>query len=129
MGKPAKFFCAIHFFGVYFRFAFYLPERFMPVGTCPLCTNTKDLVDSHFLPAASYRPQYAKGLKINEPMVVTAKRVFQSSRHITAHAFCGDCEDIFNKNGESWVMDKLATLAAFPLREMILNASPIEVEP
>jgi hypothetical protein len=101
----------------------------MPVGTCPLCVSTKDLVNSHFLPAASYKPQYAEGLKVNEPMVVTAKRVFQSSRHITAHAFCGDCEDIFNKNGESWVMEKLANLTAFPLRDMILTARAMIDEP
>lgn len=97
----------------------------MPDGTCLLCTNTKDLVNSHFLPAASYKAQYAAGLNVNQPMVITAKRVFQSSRHITAHAFCGDCEDIFNKNGESWVVEKLATLTVFPLRDMILAAPPL----
>ena len=102
----------------------------MPVGSCLLCTKTKDLVNSHFLPAASYKAQYAEGLNVNQPMVITAKRVFQSSRHITAHSFCGDCEQIFNKNGESWVAEKLATLAAFPLRDIMLAAPPlIQPEP
>ena len=101
----------------------------MPAGVCPLCQLEKDLVDSHFLPAASYRPLHADGLDINEPMMMTAKRVIQSSRHITAHAFCSDCEDRFNRGGETWVLDKLATLTAFPLRDMVLASPPMYDEP
>lgn len=102
----------------------------MPVGYCPLCQfGGKELVDSHFFPAASYKPVYGKDLSVNEPMIVTNKRVIQSSRQITAHAFCSDCEDRFNKGGESWVIGKLATLSEFPLREMVLKSPPIHDEP
>jgi hypothetical protein len=62
-------------------------------------------------------------------MVITNKRVIQTSRHITAHAFCADCEDVFDKGGEAWVLDKLATLKAFPLRDMVLAAPPVVDEP
>lgn len=101
----------------------------MPIGTCLLCQQTKNLVDSHFLPSASYRSLHAEGLEVNEPMMVTAKRVIQTSRHIKAHAFCGDCEDIFNRGGETWVLDKLATLTAFPLRDMVHSSPPLADEP
>jgi hypothetical protein len=97
----------------------------MPRGICPLCQLEKDLVDSHFLPAASYKPLHGSGLKVNEPMVLTSKRIFQSSRQITAHAFCADCEDRFDRNGEGWVLNKLANLSTFPLRDMITAAPPL----
>ena len=97
----------------------------MAPGTCLLCQLPKDLADSHFLPAAAYKALYATGLPVNEPMVTTSKRVFQSSRQITAHRFCSECEDRFNSGGESWMLDKLATLSVFPLREMVLASSPI----
>ena len=98
----------------------------MPRGICPLCRLEKDLVDSHFLPAASYKPLHGSGLKVNEPMVLTSKRIFQSSRlKITAHAFCADCEDRFDRNGEGWVLNKLANLSTFPLRDMITAAPPL----
>jgi len=101
----------------------------MSRGTCALCRLEKDLVKSHFLPAGSYKPLHAERLIVNEPMVITRKRVIQTSRHITAHAFCADCEDVFDKGGEAWVLDKLATLTAFPLRDMVLAAPPVVDDP
>lgn len=101
----------------------------MPLGICPLCLGQKELVDSHFIPAAAYKPLYATGLPVNEPMVMTSKRVFQSSRQIKAQTFCEDCEDQFNKGGESWVLDKLATLTDFPLREMVIASGAVFEEP
>ena len=97
----------------------------MPVGTCRLCKLEKDLVNSHFLPAALYKPLHAEGLDVNEPMMITAKRVIQSSRQITAHTFCAGCEAIFNNGGEAWVLHKLATLTVFPLRDMVLTSPPM----
>ena len=102
----------------------------MPTGNCALCQlDGKELIDSHFFPAASYKAVYGKDLSVNEPMIVTEKRVIQSSRQITAHAFCRDCEDRFNKGGESWTIEKLATLSAFPMREMVLRSLAIHDEP
>jgi hypothetical protein len=95
----------------------------MPIGRCALCHVQKELVDSHFLPAASYKALRSEGFDVNEPMVMTGKRVFQSSRQITAHVFCADCEDIFNRRGETSVLNKLATPEVFPLRDMVA-ASP-----
>ena len=57
-------------------------------------------------------------------MVLTHKRIIQSSRQITAQAFCHDCEQIFNRGGEAWVLEKLATLTSFPLRDMVMAATP-----
>jgi hypothetical protein len=104
-------------------------NRGMPIGRCALCQVQKELVDSHFLPAASYKALRAAGFDVNEPMVMTHKRVFQSSRQITAHVFCVECEDVFNRRGETWVLDKLATLKAFPLRDMVIASQAIVDEP
>jgi hypothetical protein len=98
----------------------------MPSGICALCKQDKNLVDSHFLPAATYRPLHASGLPVNDPMVMTHKRVYQSSRQITAQAFCNDCETCFNQRGESWVLSKLATPTSFSLRD-IVTATPPEI--
>ena len=89
----------------------------------------KDLVESHFMPAAAYKSLHATGLPVNEPMVMTGKHIFQSSRQITTEALCRDCEGRFNSGGEAWMVDRLATLTAFPLRDMVLASQPILKEP
>ena len=89
----------------------------------------KDLVESHFMPGAAYKSLYAGGLPVNEPMVMTGKHIFQSSRQITTAALCRACEDRFNSGGETWMLDKLATLSAFPLRDVVIASPPAYEEP
>jgi hypothetical protein len=101
----------------------------MPRGPCPLCQFDRELVDSHYIPAGAYKPLHASELPVNEPMVLTNKRIFQSSRQITAHAFCLDCERKLNREGEDWVLEKLAMVTSFPLRDMVTAALPILDEP
>jgi hypothetical protein len=101
----------------------------MPLGICKLCREEKELVNSHFIPAGAFKALHASGLEVNEPMVLTEKRIIQSSRQITSHAFCGNCEDRFNRGGEAWTLDKLATLTAFPLRDMVVASTPEIDEP
>jgi hypothetical protein len=96
----------------------------MASGVCKLCLQTKDLANSHFIPSALYKPLHASELPVGEPMMLTHKRIIQSSRQITAHAFCHDCEQMFNRGGEAWLLDKLATLTNFPLRDMVMRGTP-----
>jgi hypothetical protein len=98
-------------------------------GICKLCLQEKPLVDSHFLPSAAYKAQYASGYSVNEPMVMTSRVILQSSKQITNYAFCADCEDVFNKGGESWVVNKLATIESFPLRDRVNAIAPQIDEP
>jgi hypothetical protein len=77
------------------------------------------------MPAAAYKALRASGLSVNEPKVLTGRHVFQSSRQITTKALCSGCEECFNRSGEAWVVDKLATLNGFPLRNMVRASSPL----
>ncbi len=100
-----------------------------PPETCSLCLLPKELVISHFMPAATYKPLHAQGLPVDEPMVMTSKKIFQSSRQITGRNLCSDCEHLLNEGGEMWVVDKLATLSSFPLRDMVYRAPTLFNEP
>jgi hypothetical protein len=95
----------------------------MVSGVCMLCLQTKDLANSHFIPSAVYKPLRASELPVGEPMMLTPKRIIQSLRQITAHAFCHACEQIFNCGGEAWLLDKLATLRSYctTLRKTIMK--------
>jgi len=81
------------------------------------------------MPAATYKPLHAQGLPVDEPMVMTSKKIFQSSRQITGRNLCSDCEHLLNEGGEMWVVDKLATLSSFPLRDMVYRAPTLFNEP
>jgi hypothetical protein len=94
----------------------------MALEICPLCLLPKELVISHFIPAAAYKPLYAENLSVNEPMVMTPRKIFQSSRQITGRNLCSDCEHILNEGGEMWTLDKLATLSTFVLRDIVCTA-------
>src|ERR1700688_4305398 len=81
------------------------------------------------MPAAAYKPLHASGLPVTEPMVITGKHIFQSSRQITAQALCKNCEDRFNVGGEAWTLDNPTTPTALPLRDMVRNSRPMFEEP
>ncbi|MCU1310958.1 MAG: hypothetical protein JWO20_2083 [Candidatus Angelobacter sp.] len=44
-----------------------------------------------------------------EPVVITSKFMMTSSRQVSDYLLCFDCEQILNRNGEHWVLPKLAT--------------------
>src|SRR5687768_8597876 len=62
----------------------------MPVGTCALCLETRELRDSHFLPAGFYRiMREGSG---EDPVLVNKSAAFMSSAQARAHLLCGECE-------------------------------------
>ncbi|MXZ71325.1 MAG: hypothetical protein F4Z04_07445 [Acidobacteria bacterium] len=72
----------------------------MPIGKCALCLKTRELCDSHLLPAAFYRI-----LDDNEVVVVDKdKTAVLTSAQARAHLLCSDCEARFNRGGEDWVL-------------------------
>ena len=75
---------------------------------------------SHLLPAALY-----KYLGIREgvrPVRIGDGFVVPTDRQVQTHLLCSSCEDLLNKQGESWVVPKLATYAgSFPLYDLMTS--------
>ena len=98
----------------------------MPIGKCPLCLEEKTLIRSHLVPAALYKlirtPE-------SEPVIVTPNVVMQSSRQWQDYLLCGKCDNLFNQEGEGWVLPLLAKAdGSFPLYDILVKCAPCEVE-
>ena len=89
-----------------------------PTRKCALCLETKLLEWSHFLPSGLY--DYCRGENGGEPIKATFNVVFSTSRQTAAYLLCGDCEDVINEGGESWMLPKLAQWSGpFPLYDLV----------
>jgi hypothetical protein len=89
----------------------------LPQGTCRLCHQTKDLRDSHFIPAAMYKYIRATSLKNPNPVVVGPERTIRTSEQVRDYLLCAECEDRFNKNGEKEVLKWACKGNRFPLED------------
>jgi hypothetical protein len=58
-------------------------------GCCGLCRNSRELVMSHLMPKAAYKP--IQGLRVGTAVVVGRKALF-TSKQVAAHFLCKDCE-------------------------------------
>ncbi len=97
----------------------------MSIRMCPLCTEEKPLRDSHFLPAALGDFCRPRG---GHAIVLSPEIIIESDRMLHDYVFCDDCEDIFNKGGESWVLPLLARLeTSFPLYDLLTKQAPSQV--
>ena len=104
--------------------------RLMPTGRCHLCLETRELRDSHFIPAAFYKLLRAPGEKNPDPVVVNRNTQKQTSQQYRGQLLCAICEDLFNKGGEKWVLTNgWRTETDFPLRNALLAATPIPSNP
>jgi len=105
-------------------------EALVATGRCPMCLRDgQNIQDSHYLPKGAYKGFRAPSLKNPNPVVVTGTRMDQTSLQIHDYAFCWDCEQVLNKNGEDWVMPMLAGEAGFPLFDLLKNETPVLSEP
>lgn len=102
----------------------------MPIGICKLCHLNKDLQDSHYLPRSIYKSNRAKQLKNQNPVVIGAS-IRQDQGQVTDYVFCSDCEQRFNKHGESWVLGKLPHDYGqpFPLQDALVKETPFYIGP
>jgi hypothetical protein len=98
----------------------------MPVGQCKLCLLTKDLRNSHLMPRSLYKNSRGAGTKGNQdPVLITKTSSKKSSYQITDYVLCGDCEQLFSKNGEGYVMPLATQLnGKFPLWELLKATKP-----
>ena len=96
------------------------------LGKCALCLETKELRDSHFLPAAVWRRARESSRTADpNPILVAAGKAFSSSRQVTAYLLSGDCEQMLSMKGESHVLSQCARPdGRFPLREALERTTP-----
>jgi len=88
-----------------------------------MCLQERPLQDSHFIPARVYR--YCREGNFS-PLRVGLGHIFPTDRQTTDYLLCKSCEDVLNKGGESWILDKLATWErTFPLYDLLTQAPPI----
>ncbi len=85
------------------------------IGICKLCRREKRLHESHFMPAALYAPG-KKGSQYS-----TRSESGEYPDEIKAHLLCFDCEQRFDRRGESEVLKWLAPKAPnkFPLSDRL----------
>ena len=101
----------------------------MPQGTCKLCLEYKELSDSHYLPKRLYAFGRARQMKNPNPLVVSDKSAKQVSDQLRGHVFCKGCEELFNKNGEAWVLAKIPHDYGepFPLQDALAPEKPLAI--
>ena len=74
--------------------------RAMVIDICKLCLESKPLQESHFMPKALYPKQ-------RQPIYATRHSsgpLDSKEKQIKSHLLCFDCEQRFDKNGESEVL-------------------------
>ena len=96
----------------------------MTRGTCKLCRQYKELCDSHLIPAAMYKYLLDRTQKNPHPIVVGRNITTTTSQQVTDYVLCADCEDLFNKNGENWMVRQVWNGQRFPLLDRLNVAHP-----
>jgi hypothetical protein len=100
------------------------------LGQCALCQRDgEDLQDSHFLPAAAYRVTRDETEYNPNPITFSDDGVFQSSRQISDHLLCRECEQRLSKNGEQWFFAHCWRKSRFLLASLLEGASPVHSSP
>jgi hypothetical protein len=93
--------------------------------TCRLCSRTKELQQSHLIPRGVYKTLRASNDRNPNPLVVTDEASHSTSQQVQDYLLCGDCEQLFNKRGENWMLANCYRQnGAFELREKLLQATP-----
>lgn len=74
-------------------------------GKCRLCLQHRELQESHLLPKALYR-MIGRGSDQAHPDTIqlTLGVRKKSSEQASRPLLCWDCEQLFSRNGESWVL-------------------------
>src|SRR2546426_1040661 len=96
----------------------------MPTRKCALCLLVKDLQDSHLLPASLYKKTRTPGATNPNPSLITKRGIVQTSRQMKDYLLCKDCEGLFSRNGEQYVMGQVAHKGKFPLLDILRAVQP-----
>ena len=80
------------------------------------------------MPASLYRASRNASAINPNPSMTTTKGTVQTSQQIKDFLLCMDCENLFNKNGEKYVMSLVNRGGRFPLLEILRGATPTNIE-
>ena len=72
---------------------------------CPFCLLDKRLIESHLIPKGVYS---LVGGDANEAILVNSRLIMHTSRQTKDVLLCEECDNSLNKNGENWIIPKLA---------------------
>lgn len=104
------------------RFASFQGRNSMPVQTCPLCLEIKNVVSSHLMPAAMYDYCRPPG---ESPISISSELVIVSDRQLQDYLLCANCEESLNKGGETWLLPLLSHYQGpFPFYDLLTKFPP-----
>lgn len=92
---------------------------------CALCHQARPLLKSHFLPAGLYRLLQTPGDKNTHPVLTSRELAKQNSFQMTAPLLCSECEQLFNRNGEAYVLPLIRQESTFPILDRLKLAMEV----
>jgi hypothetical protein len=94
----------------------------MARGICKLCLLEKELRKSHFVGAGLYRIANRRGGAV----VMTPLLFVGTDSQMQEYVLCGDCEQLFSKKGEDYVIPLLRQDdTRFPLLVLLEKHTPV----
>jgi hypothetical protein len=100
----------------------------MEEARCHLRLEIKPLQESHLLPKSLFRLLRVQNAKNPDPVMFTRKAAWTTSTQFANRLLCFDCEQLFHKNGEDWVLRHCYRgNGRFRLREMITGTQPLSL--
>jgi hypothetical protein len=95
-------------------------------GTCQLCLQERELRSSHLIPKSTYRLLRNEGFSNPNPFIHGVEHSVQTSKQAQQYLLCSDCEQLFSKRGEAWVMSHCwRSVGDFPIQQILFRSTPI----
>jgi hypothetical protein len=96
-------------------------------GPCKFCLLDKPLCESHLMPKGLY--SFCRTADC-DPLIITKQMMRPTCRQTQDYLLCADCEQLFNRSGENWVLPQLATVdGSFPFYSLLQKQAPVFAEP
>jgi len=93
-------------------------------GTCKLCLRERGLRESHYLSKGLYKALRNLHIENQNPLLVTGKGAFRTSRQMTAALLCSDCEQLLSAKGERYTIRVMSNQKGFLLLETLQRMTP-----
>lgn len=93
-------------------------------GTCKLCLQQRDLCGSHYLSKGLYKALRSLHTRNRNPLLVTGKGAFQTSRQMKAALLCSECEQLLSSKGERYTISVMSNQKGFLLLETVQRMTP-----
>lgn len=106
-------------------------EKSLPkqTGICALCRQHRELLKSHFMPAALYKNLLDPGGPIQNTIITNLETAAERSDQLKQPLLCQECEIRFQQGGESWVLARrLMPDGSFKLREILRQGKPTQTK-